>query len=531
LQAGLFSAAVAALLAVTVQDIRPNLQITSAFYLARINQQLSKQLNEPQHPIPTSLSNNPAQSFSAPTSAVWVNGLWFLSLVISLTCGLMATLIQQWARRYLEVAYPPYSPARQARIRAFYSAGVEDLHVSWTVEALPTLLHISFFLFFAGLAVFLFNVHPAIFGVVTAWIGICVILYACLTFLPIIRKNSPYSGPLSLFLSFCLAGMRHVFLKLFEKYRRNSDSAIHRVQFFSRSMRWTAEEFALRLHHNIDYHALLWTFKSLDEDGERQEFFEGLLGLCSSKAVPNALQDFIKPNARMLANELIELMNRTLSSNLVSESVKQNRITICTKVIGTTHLIRDWTFLCRVLLEDWHRFLRCVEFGIFAQKLMNNLDRVTALSAQCSAAAVISNVRERDENWYQLVSGQLNIPRPLLSRYLSHGDSILLVNLMSIVRRIVQAYSGSSEHQQSDLVRVTSKTLKYVCKLDVNHTVPELQHEFCDLWNLLAERAENDERPRVKCITETVLEHIRKLYDALHQGTSKCFSNGILDRY
>jgi hypothetical protein len=159
---------------------------------------------------------------------------------------------------------------------------------------------------------------------------------------------------------------------------------------------------------------------------------------------------------------------------------------------------------------------------------MNNPDRVTALSAQCSAVVVISNVRERDENWYQLVSGQLNIPKSLLYRYLSHGDSILLVNLMFIVRRVVQAYSGSSEHQQSDLVRVTSKTLKYVCKLDVKHTVPELQHDFCDLWNLLADRAENDEWPRVKCITKVVLEHTRKLYDALHQGTSKCFSNGIL---
>jgi hypothetical protein len=199
----------------TVQDIRPNSQDTSAFYLARIHQQFSKQLNEPQDPIPTSLSNNPAQSFSAPTSAVWVNGLWFLSLVISLTCALMASLLQQWARRYLEVAYPPYSLPKRARIRAFYSEGVENLYVPWIVQALTALLHISLFLLFAGLAVFLFNVHT-IFAVVTAWIGICVILYACLTLLPIIFKNSPYSGPLSSFFSFCVTGTRHVFFKLLE---------------------------------------------------------------------------------------------------------------------------------------------------------------------------------------------------------------------------------------------------------------------------------------------------------------------------
>ena len=456
-----------------------------------------------------------------------------MSLVISLTCALMATLLQQWARRYLEVAYPRYSPPKRARIRAFYSEGVDDLHVPWTVEALPTLLHLSLFLFFAGLSVFLFNVHLTIFGVVTAWIGICVVSYACLTFLPIIRKNSPYSGPLSAFFSWVFTGMRHIFFKLFEKHRRNPSSAINPVHFFSRSMRKTAEDYAKRLHHSIDFRALWWTFKSLDEDGDLQEFFEGLPGLCSSKAVPNASQDFIKPHKKMLSSELIELMKRTLSSNLVSESVKQDRVTMCAKVIGTTHLIGDWWFLHRVLLEDWQRFLRCVEFGTYAQKLKSNPDRVTALSAQCSAAVVISNVplKERDDNWYQLVLGQLDTPltpKPLLYRYISHGDSILLANLMFIVRRIVQAYSGSREHQQGDLRHVAKKTLKFVCKFDVNNTLPELQHEFCDLWNLLVDRAENDDRPRVKCITKIVLEYTRKLYDGLHQGTSECFSYGIL---
>ena len=145
---------------------------------------------------------------------------------------------------------------------------------------------------------------------------------------------------------------------------------------------------------------------------------------------------------------------------------------------------------------------------------------------------VISNVQERDEKWNKLVVGQLNTPKPLFDLYPSHGDSIILANLMFIVRRIVQAYSGSSRHQQSDLLSVTSKTLEFVCKLDISKTQLELQHEFCDLWNLLADKAEaeNDERPRVKPIAMTVLAHTRKLYNTLHQGTSECFSNGILYR-
>jgi hypothetical protein len=48
-----------------------------------------------------------------------------------------------------------YSLHKRARIRAFYAEAVarEKLLLPWTVETLPTLLHISLLLFFAGLVV------------------------------------------------------------------------------------------------------------------------------------------------------------------------------------------------------------------------------------------------------------------------------------------------------------------------------------------------------------------------------------------
>lgn len=139
---------------------------------------------------------------------------------------------------------------------------------------------------------------------------------------------------------------------------------------------------------------------------------------------------------------------------------------------------------------------------------------------------VISNV-QRDENWHELVFGQLNsTPKHLLRRYLSHGDSILLANLTFIIQRIVQAYSGlSTERQQDDLLRATPKTLKLVCKFNVHRNiVPEVQHGFCGLWDQLADAAENDGQPHDKSITKTLVKHTRKLYIALHPGTGECFS-------
>ena len=49
------------------------------------------------------------------------------------------------------------------------------------VEVLPTLIHLSVSLFFAGLVVFLWHVNLTIFKAVLSWISVCTILYGCIT--------------------------------------------------------------------------------------------------------------------------------------------------------------------------------------------------------------------------------------------------------------------------------------------------------------------------------------------------------------
>lgn len=115
---GLFSAAVATLVSVSIQDLRPSSQDTTAFYVASIYQLLAE-ANGTQVSIPSTL-RNPASPFSPPAYAIWVNSLWFLSLAISLTCALLATLLQQWVRRYIKITQPRSSPHTRGRIRAFF---------------------------------------------------------------------------------------------------------------------------------------------------------------------------------------------------------------------------------------------------------------------------------------------------------------------------------------------------------------------------------------------------------------------------
>ena len=389
------------------------------------------------------------------------------------------------------------------------------------------LLHISLFLFFAGLSVFLSGIHLPIFKAVTTWIAICVVLYAYLTFLPVIHKDSPYSAPLSALASFCLTGMRCVIFRILRRFqidpscvplRSRDPRTVHLDDFFSHNISKTAEEFAFRLKPNIDYCSLLWIFQSSVEDTDLEKFFEALPRLCDSETGKELelKQGFIIRHKKRLSDALIGLMNRTLSSNLIPDFTKQRRMILCTRVIDSTSLLEPrWILRC-VLLGDWYHFIGCFDFVLFVQNWKGITDRATSFFAQCVATLTISIVPDRDERWFQLASGILNVSRSLLHKYIAHGDSILLANVIFVVRRTVQTYSGSKEHRRSDILDASSRTLETVCKLKIGDTLPELQHEFCDLWNCLVDTAQTDPRPLHSFVCKMTLKNIRKLYLALH---------------
>jgi hypothetical protein len=288
-------------------------------------------------------------------------------------------------------------------------------------------------------------------------------------------------------------------------------------------MRKTARQYSLSKNPSIDRRSLLWTFKSLDEDSDLEKFFEGLLRLCESETGKslNLQREFIAPNRKMLAKALIEMMDRTLSSNLASEFVKQRRLIICTKVTESASLFGPWWFLRRVLLGGWHRFLGCIEFGLFLQNWKDITHPVTLFYRQCVAALTILIVRDHDERWYQLASGLLDVSKTLLHKYIENDDSILLADAIFIIRRTVQTYSGSAERHRDDIIGASSKTLETVCELDIRSTLPELQHEFCGLWNQLVATAQSDPPPHHGFVATTTLRNIRRLYIALHECSGK----------
>ena len=260
----------------SIQDLRPNPQDTSNFYLANLYQATIN---------PNASSSLPAfpPPFIPPNYAVCVNALWFLSLVISITCALLATLLQQWARRYLKVTQPRYSPHKRARIRAFFAEGVDKFLLPWAVEALPTMLHLSLFLFFSGLAVFLWNVDLTIFKLVLSWIGLCTSLYGCITIIPVFCHDSPYHTPLSLPVWRFITGTPFCIFRALETISFYYSHLAKRYgRLLVQGMQKTAEESAFNSPPEIDTRAFMWTFDRLDEDHELERFFAGLPGFRDS---------------------------------------------------------------------------------------------------------------------------------------------------------------------------------------------------------------------------------------------------------
>ncbi|KAH9160529.1 hypothetical protein EDB89DRAFT_2235748 [Lactarius sanguifluus] len=536
---GLFSATVAGFLVGTYQSLQPNLQATSAFYLANIYQVLAAS-NGSQTIISLPLPPDPS-TFEPPTSAIWFNTLWFLSLVISLTCALLATSLQQWARRYVRVTQPRYSPHKRARIRAFFAEGIEKLHLPWAVEALPALLHIAVFLFFAGLVVFLCTINHTVFSIVLWCIGFCVALYLYITLLPIFRHDSPYYTPLTTVAWFCATGISwlvlrtlkavaselhgHKLVSLDSWYRISVVENRLNKRFFSGFTKET-EGSALRLSSDIDVRGLSMTFNSLEEDHELEQFLEGIPGFLSSHEVMNpgnVLTDVINRIPGM-AYTVFLFVERTFSSGLVSEAIQERRKRVYMRALDLVTPLLPVTFY--QALHFWESepnptksIFGSLDFWHLAEAHSNDDDPDVAISAQCMAAAIITHVQERDQHWFHIVMHQLDITEDTLHVYLDNGDSLFLANLIHIVQRLSDPPHDGVEYTLS-LDGLIRHTLRITRNFDAVGTLPELQSRFCVLWNQITLMAHDQQVSEVeRRYARTILRMIRSVYISLHDGT------------
>lgn len=521
----MFSAAVAALVVVSVQDLKQNSQDTSAFYLRNIVQLLANSSASLGGTMPSVQIQPPR--FSPSPTAVWVNSLWFLSLVMSLTCAMLATLQLQWANRYTEITHARHSPYKRARIREYFVEGFRRSRLPWMLEMLPTLLHLSLFLFFAGLLAYIFPLNLTLFNIVMWWIGQFGFTYVYVTLMPIFRHDSPYCTPLTSMVWFIYTSTLCIFfriLKSITSFDRFSYATHQRYcALLDKYREWAIhgvpkalEEPALKFSSELDRRALIWTLEASHEDDKLERFFAGIPGFCRSKVVSDPLGLLIQPNRERLSEDLIGFICRTLSSTDVSDPVRMRRMRVCAEVMEATSLpISRGIFDALHQRDEWGGLLRSADFGLLLQKV-NRKDPDTAYFSKLIISTIIANVQEQDTRWFELAAGQFGIPDSVIGRYRLNGDSTLLANCVHISRYIFRNHSLSQNGVGS---KSLVATLKSVSKFAVQDTLPELRQEFCALWNEIVFNMCNTEDPLIQHTSMTVLRHVRHLYLNLHQGT------------
>jgi len=510
-----------------MQDLRPNSQDTSAFYLKNIYEIFAD-------PNVTSISVIATRglvkppAFSPPRYAVWVNSLWFLSLAISLNCALLATLLQQWARRYVTITQTPrYGLHKRARIRAFFAEGVDKLYVHWAVEGLPALLHLSLALFLAGLLIFLFNVDHTVFSIVAWWAALSAVVYGCITVMPIFRHDSPYYAPLSSSAWLLYTGVAYaVFRSLWLIGNVCRRTPWFRDVSWTRFFLWmgtfrrrllqgiskTAEEAAWRLSSEIDGRVLMWTFNALDEDHEFEQFFEGVLGFFRSKEVKLTPSSFAKMGVGELSSALTRFLHRTRSSDILPESIQKRRLVVCAKATDAAHLSDAASrILGDIFMGRWRGVLQSVEMGHSLRSRIHSGEQEAGLCAQSIVSAIIASVEVRDDRWIALAKNQFGVSESVLREYLAHGDSVSLANLIHISRQILCSTI------RGDLYLLSStRILRSISRFNVKHTLPQLQHDFCALWNDVVLEARKNGAYSTPIF---ILRSTRHIYLALHQGT------------
>lgn len=194
IQAGLFSAVLTGFNVEAYQRLRPDPADTSNELLMRISMQLnSLSANAALIDSSRQFSGEPPPPISA--SIIWINALWFASLICSLSAAFIAMSVKQWLHE-AEIGLSGLS-REVARLRQYRHDGLLKWHVGTIVAALPLLLQLATVLFFAGLLILLYTLHRSIAVASTALIGILVLFTAFTTIVPAFSEDCCYRSPLS----------------------------------------------------------------------------------------------------------------------------------------------------------------------------------------------------------------------------------------------------------------------------------------------------------------------------------------------
>ena len=286
------------------QNLQANPTDKMVYYLQQhstILSQISQQIASiaPQVSIP-STPPPPFPAFSPSASDIRINAFWFMALAFSLSAALLATLVQQWVRDYMHVFQRYSDPQKSARMRQYLNDGSEGWYMPIAAEAVPGLLHVSLFLFFAGLADSTLNINTTIGLSTTIPIGICGLLYLFITLAPVLYPQSPYQTSYSGVIWYAVQKLRGRRYKDRDGNLKSVSTNMAQGQM-QLSMEGTMDR------EGRDKRAILWLMDNLTEDAEIESFVMSMPGSLeawvdlSKKEVTRVVAYSAEPSSRLRA--------------------------------------------------------------------------------------------------------------------------------------------------------------------------------------------------------------------------------------
>ncbi|KAJ7861634.1 hypothetical protein B0H13DRAFT_2204365, partial [Mycena leptocephala] len=332
--AGLFSASLTAFLVESYKTLNPDQGAITILILAQISRQLEGGSNV------SAVDLLPLIAVPPTSSSLACNTLWFLSLGFSLSCALIATLVEQWSRDFIQSTEMRPSPVIRARIFAYLYFGLQKFGMHSLVQFIPLLLHISLLLFFAGHVAFL---HP-INALPAALLGSIITAYIYLTVLPMFSSDSPYRTPLSnmawvLFRRFVAPlcwGRRYSLDEESKMASGTLNLASGSIPTMVEKMMQDAVEKS-RERDDRDGRAMVWTIRSLTDDNELEPFVEALPDLVWGPNGRRRVHDDMinmlleTPDIRLISR--IEGLLRGCDSGLLSQALETRRRISCIKAL------------------------------------------------------------------------------------------------------------------------------------------------------------------------------------------------------
>ena len=391
-------------------------------------------------------------------------------------------------------------------------------HFNPMVQALPALVHLSLFSFFAGLLIYLFNINHTVFSAVVCCVALSSAIYGVITFMPFFWLDSPYYSPLTqparfLFTQFSYVivntlydtlsslfsfGGHHRIRELKELYHQQKDQD-NLLVFLDAISKQSAE---------INFRILEWTVHLYGDD-ELENVFESIPGFLNSKKVTLDLAQA----QGMTENAISEFLGNTLLSHSVSESVKVRRLNKCLNVASQVLSPVPRVMFHELVELNWDEAPHSVEIGSSLRTWDEGSNGQFNSYIRGVIAVIIAKVRERNVPWATFARHNLptRVPATVFRDYVIHSDSVLLANLIHFMRR-------ANRFEPFSIAVVRS-----LAKFDIRTTLPDLQRDFCAMWNGLVQEAQNNVEDSGN-IAVSLLSEIRHLFTQLHGGSNSPLS-------